>query len=258
MSARPLSAADLRSRVLDAVRREPAAARPTEARRQALLVGVGFAVAGSLALVKLGLDRAGSAQAPASAGGRLWHVVVEGAAPAQARPLGYVLTLELVWMLVAAAATWAGFARGRTMLGRSAASKIAVAALTPVALTVTWLIVALVWLQAVLPLAWLEAMDDAPDLYFHANCALMSIVYAVGPLLAFFALRRSRDPVSPRQSGAAIGAIAGAWGAVLHFPFCPCTSPLHMALGHVLPAVVLAALGAVAGDRVLGVHASPA
>jgi Negative regulator of sigma F len=259
VNARPLSAADLRSRVLDAVRREPTAARPSETRRRAILVALGFAAAGSLALIKLALDHTtSSGPGRTGAGRRLWHVVVEGGAPAQARPLGYVLTLELVWLLVAAGATWAGITRGRTMLGRSGASKLAVAALTPVALTLTWLIVALAWLQSILPLAWLEAMDDAPDLQFHANCALMSVVYAVGPLLAFFAMRRSRDPVSPRQSGAAIGAVAGAWGAVLHFPFCPCTSPLHMALGHVFPAVLLAAIGAIAGDRALGVHPSTA
>jgi hypothetical protein len=52
--------------------------------------------------------------------------------------------------------------------------------------------------------------------------------------------------------------VAGAWGAVVHFPFCECTSPLHMALGHVLPVVVLAAIGALVGDRVLGVRAAAA
>jgi hypothetical protein len=252
VSARPPSTADLRARVLDAVRREPAPSRPVEARRRAALVALGFAAAGVIAIVKRCLD------ASNPHGRHLWHVVADGGVPTQDRPLGFVVMLELVWLLVAAAATWVGITRGRSMLGRSAASKIAVAAITPVALVVTWLAVAVVWLRDVLPLAWLEVMDEAPALQVHTNCALASILYAVGPLLAFLAMRRHRDPVSPRQAGAAIGAVAGAWGAVVHFPFCECTSPLHMALGHVLPVVILAAVGALVGDRALGVRAAAA
>lgn len=252
MNLTPPSPADLRARVLDAVRREPAPARPVEARRRAMLIALGFAAAGVIAVVKRALD------ASNPRGRHLWHVVADGGVPTQDRPLGFVVMLELVWLLVAAVATWVGIARGRSMLGRSSASKLAVATITPLALIVTWLAVGVVWLRDVLPLAWLEVMDDVPALQTHTNCALASIAYAVGPLLAFFAIRRRRDPVSPRQTGAAIGAVAGAWGAVVHFPFCECTSPLHMALGHVLPVVVLAAIGALVGDRVLGVRAAAA
>ena len=67
-------------------------------------------------------------------------------------------------------------------------------------------------------------------------------------------MRLRRDPLSPRLAGAAMGAVAGAWGAVVHFPFCECTSPLHMALGHVLPVVLLAALGAAMGGPLLALR----
>jgi hypothetical protein len=251
---RPLSAADLRPGILDAVRREPAPPRPVESRRRILLVAFGFASAGAIAIVKRGFDRAIDPPLPTGSGRRLWHVVTEGGAAAQDRPLGYVVTLELIWLLVAGWATWVGMARGRSMLGRSSASKIAVATLTPAALILTWLVVAFAWIRAVLPLAWVEVMNDGPDGHFHTCCALMSLAYAAGPLLAFLAIRRGRDLASPIQAGAAIGAAAGAWGAVVHFPFCQCTSPLHVALGHVLPVVVLATLGALVGGPLLGVH----
>jgi hypothetical protein len=256
MIAHSSSPTDLRARILDAVERDPATPRPVHARRRAGLVAVGFAVTAVIALAKHFIDRASLQAPPLGAGRRLWRVVAAGGAPA--RPLGYVCTLELVWLFVAVTATWIGVSRGRSMLGRSATSKVAVAALTPVALIASWFLVALAWLPTVLPLAWLEAMDDAPDFHFDASCALVSFVYAAGPLLAFFAMRRRRDPVSPRQAGAALGAVAGVWGAVVHFPFCQCTSPLHMALGHVLPVVGLALLGALTGERVLGVRASTA
>jgi hypothetical protein len=228
-----------------------------QARRRTVLVALGFATAGALAFVKYALDHASRSHLPASGVRPLWHVVAAGSASMQGRPVGYVVTLELVWLFIAAGATWLGVTRGRSMLGRSAASKVAVATLTPVALIVTWVVVALAWLESVIASAWLEAMDDAPDVHFHTACAVMSIVYALGPLVAFLAIRRSKDPVSPRRAGAAIGAVAGAWGAVVHFPFCECTSPLHVALGHVLPVVVLAVAGAMAGDRVLGVRPTP-
>ncbi len=209
-----------------------------------------------MAAARYGLDHAHRLATQGGAARPLWHVVAEGDAAWQRRPTGYVVALELVWVLVALAATWAGITRGRSMLGRPGASKIAVAALTPLALMLTWLGIALAWLESVIASAWLEAMDDAPDVHLDAGCALMSILYALGPLVAFLLLRRSKDPVTPRQTGAAVGAVAGAWGAVVHFPFCECTSPLHMALGHVLPVVVLAAFGALAGDRILGVRAA--
>lgn len=167
------------------------------------------------------------------------------------------MTLELVWLLIALVSTWLGATRGRSMLGRSVASKIAVATLTPAALVAAWLAVASVWRGAVLSNAWLEAMtDDAAR--FHVGCAVMSLVYAAGPLLALLAVRRHRDPVTPRQTGAAFGAVAGAWGAVVHLPFCSCVSPFHMVLGHVLPVIVLAAFGALAAHRVLAISPSAA
>jgi hypothetical protein len=252
MNPRTPSAADLRARVLAAVRREPALPRPADARRRVSLVTLGFAAALFIALVKQVLE------ATMPRGARLWHIVADGGVPTQDRPLGFAVTLEVVWLVIALVATWAGVTRGGSMLGRSSTSKLAVALVTPVALVATWLTVAVLWLKDVLPLAWLEVMDEAPSFQFHANCALASAAYAVGPLFAFLAMRRHRDPVSPRKSGAALGAVAGAWGAVVHFPFCSCTSPLHMALGHVLPVVVLAVAGAVLGDRILGVHAAPA
>jgi hypothetical protein len=247
MSANAPTAEELRARVLDAARREPSPTRAVKARRGAGMIALGFGIAASIGVVKWLLARPHAHH---------WHVVQEGDTWTASGPWGYVVTLEAAWLLVALLATWAGFARGRSMLGRSAASKVAVAALTPVALAVTWLAVAFAWLQALLPLAWLEVMNDTAQTGVHTSCAVMSVVYAAGPLAAFFALRRSRDPASPRQSGAALGAVAGAWGAVVHFPFCQCTSPLHVALGHVVPVIVLAALGAIAGDRVLGIRAT--
>jgi hypothetical protein len=57
--------------------------------------------------------------------------------------------------------------------------------------------------------------------------------------------------VHPRAFGAALGAAGGFWAATLVDLWCPVGYPLHVVLGHALPTLVLAALGAAAGSRVL-------
>jgi hypothetical protein len=250
------SASDLRARVLNAAQRQHALSRRLQIRKRTSQIALGFGASAVLAVLKTMLDSA-RVWPPTVPGHRLWRVVVAGQGPVWDQPLGFVVTLELVWFAVAVAATWAGVARGRSMLGRSGACKLAVATITPLALLVTWFLGAFTWRGVVLPLAWLEVMDTAgTGLQFHCGCALMSIAYAAGPLGAFLAMRRGSDPVSPGHAGAAFGAVAGAWAAVIYLPFCQCRSPLHVALGHVLPVVVLALLGALSGIGVLAVRPS--
>ncbi len=218
------------------------------------MIALGFASTAFIALARFGLHWLDVGSPGAASHGGAWRVVADGGWSSQAAPVGYVVSLEIAWVAIALLATWIGFGRGGSMLGRSAATKLLVAALTPVALVLSWLAVALWWLPEILPLAWLEAMNSSQDLGFHASCALMGIAYAVGPLVAFFGVRLGRDPVSAREGGAAMCAVAGAWGVVVHFPFCQCTSPLHLALSHVLPVVVLIIFGVLVGDLALGVR----
>jgi len=61
--------------------------------------------------------------------------------------------------------------------------------------------------------------------------------------------------VSPRLTGAALGATAGAWGDVAHVPICGYTEPAHIVVGHILPVVLLALVGVIIGDRVVALRA---
>jgi hypothetical protein len=247
MNGRASSAAGLRARVLRAVRQDPVAPRARESRRRGLWIGFGFAGAGAIAVTRSVLDRAVGVTSSLAEGRPLWHVVPAGGDVEPPHRLAYIVTLEIVWTLVSVGATWAGIARGRSMLGRSVATKLAVTTLTPLALMVTWFGLALMGLQT---------LEDAPGALLHLHCALMSIAYAIGPLVAFFAVRRGTDPIHPRWGGAAIGAVAGAWGAALYVASCGCTSPAHIALSHVLPVAMLALSGALMGGRVLGLQAA--
>jgi hypothetical protein len=245
MTEQRASTADLRSRVLNAVLQEPVAARPQASRRRAWLVALGFAGTGVIALGRHLLERANAGATSTGQARPLWRVVSVPGTTLPHRPESFVVLLVCAWLLVVVAATWAGLARGRSMLGRSLATKLSVATLTPCALALTWLAVAHVQLHA---------LDETPDSLLHMHCALMSVAYALCPLVAFLAVRRGSDPIAPRSGGAAIGAVAGAWGALLYVASCDCTSPIHIALAHLLPISLMAVVGALVGERVLGLE----
>jgi hypothetical protein len=81
------------------------------------------------------------------------------------------------------------------------------------------------------------------------------MVFAVGPLLAFLFVRRRSDPVHPMTTGAAIGAASGAWGALAIEFHCSMTYLAHVVVGHILPVVALAALGAWFGRGAVAIFA---
>jgi hypothetical protein len=211
---------ELRERVLAAVRTRQASPLAGGARRHALAVVLAVLCASGVSLA-IGL--------PGLRG----------------RPLAYVASLAVAWMLVGVAATWAGVSRGRSMLGRTAGWRIAAATLTPVALLAT---------STAVGMAWPQTLLDRPAVDDHLFCVVGTVALAFGPLAAFLAIRRSSDPVSPYLTGAAIGAAAGAWGALGIELHCRYTSPWHVFLGHVMPVALLVGLGVAAGSRLVAIR----
>jgi hypothetical protein len=219
----PLPSAELRSRVLAAVRAEPVPSRSGGARRRALLVFVGFLHTAALSL---------------AIGGPAWD----------SRPQPHTLALGVAWGLVAAVATWAAVARGRSMTGRPGAWSFVVAALTPALLLAAALAAGL---------AWPSTLNDPAGSRSHIVCLVATPLFALGPLVAFALVRRASDPISPRLTGAAIGAASGAWGSLAIEMHCGHTSLGHVAFLHVSPVVLLALVGLVVGAKVVAVRAEP-
>lgn len=213
---------ELRRRVLAAASAARVAARTKGMRRRTLAIAAGFAAPLAISLSP-GWPRAGG------------------------RPAAYVITLAAAWFAVGLTATWAGVSRGRSMLGRPAVWRVLVAALTPAALLATALVTALAWPHT-------GTGDDGAGIAPHVVCVVVAMVCALGPLAAFASVRRASDPVAPRLTGAAMGAAAGAWGALFIELHCAHTSASHIVLGHVLPVVLLTLLGAIVGGRVLAIR----
>ena len=212
---------DLRARVLEAASREPVPSRGDAVgawrRNRGLLFGFGALLS---VLLLVGPNLSG-------------------------RPRGYVTAVVVAWLPIAVAATWASVGRGRSMLGRPAHWLLAVIALTPVALMAAWAAVALVWPPALV---------NAAGTKQHVFCDVVLLVLSVGPLLAFGALRRGSDPVSPRLTGAAIGTAAAAWAAIVHHLLCALTSPFHIMFGHVVPVLAVTMVGTVVTARTVAVR----
>jgi hypothetical protein len=220
MSA-PLHPADLRARILEAAGREPVRSRAYGARRRVVVLAFGFAATIAVLLL-LGCPYVGR------------------------RPLAYVAALAGAWALVAGWATWAALARGRSMLGRPAGERVAIALLTPAALLACALVGSL---------AWPQTIDGRGGLRSSVICAAFTALFAMGPLVAFAFLRKNSDPVAPRHSGAALGAAAGAWGALGIELYCTRPTPWHVFSGHVAPVLALALVGALLGGSFLRVVA---
>jgi hypothetical protein len=132
------------------------------------------------------------------------------------------------------------------MLGRPVGVLVAVAALAPVALLVSATVATI--FEGGIVLAGGTAQQ-------HLACMAFTLLFAFGPFAAFAYARRGSDPVHPRALGAALGAAAGAWGGAMIDVHCKLTAVEHLALGHALPIVIVALVGAGLGARVFGVRA---
>jgi len=212
--------ADLRARVLAAASAEPMPTRSAGLVRRAAVVAVGM-VLSLLVLAYIG-----------------------GPQP-DGRPIAYFLTIAALWTGVVLVASWAGVGRGKSMLGRPASMRWIVAALTPAALVVATLLAGL---------CWPATISEPSTIHDHLLCIELGSLMAIGPLVAFAFVRRDSDPVAPRLTGAAVGAVAGAWGGLFIELRCGHCSVEHVVLGHVVPVVVFALAGALIAGSVISVR----
>jgi hypothetical protein len=161
------------------------------------------------------------------------------------RPLVFVVLSAVGWAAIAAVATMFSGSRGRFMLGppRRVLALVALAASPAI----------FGWVMSC-TVGWPELREPAGTWEQHVACLLATLLLSLGPVIALVFVRRGTDPVHPRATGAAIGAAAGAWGGVLIDMHCPLVHPLHVAVAHVMPVLLYAAVGMLLGARLLGVR----
>jgi hypothetical protein len=146
------------------------------------------------------------------------------------------------WIVVGLAAlavttTWLVLPPPRSMLPPPTVRLVAVAIGVPV-IVGAWLV------------GWHAAYAD-PFARFGLRCFALTLALAPWPFVALAVAAPRVFPDRPWTLGAALGSAAGVWAAVVVELWCPLADPQHVAIGHVTPLVVLAALGALLGPRIL-------
>jgi hypothetical protein len=148
------------------------------------------------------------------------------------------------WALIAALSVWAANRRGASATGPSRAWLLAVAVGTPALIFALMLAIDLVASTAS------ELHPERPGL----DCLAMTIAATLFPFGGLLLLRRGSDAVHPAAAAAALAAASTAAGGVMVELWCPVAAWKHVAFGHVLPIVLLAIVGALAGGEVLRVR----
>lgn len=206
---------DLKARVLAAAQDVPSSTRAEASRR-----------AGRLALLGVGAALAS-----------FW--LAGGIAHSLGRPIAITARLAGGWALFCSLITLVVLRRGRSTLGAPPwAMKLAVV-VTPIALV-----------------GFTRFFDGTyvePYARFGWRCFAMTVGFAVLPSLALLISRRGAEPRAPGLAGAAIFVAAGAWASVVVDLWCPLSNLAHVLVGHALPLVLLAAVGARIGRGMLGV-----
>jgi hypothetical protein len=213
------TAEDLKARILEAARRQPAPARGEVRRRVAITVTTAVLVP-LAAFLAVGAVRPGP------------------------RPLPLVLATSGGALGIALAAVWTAYGRGGQMLGRTRGRLLAMTMAAPLTFVV--------W-----KMAWSSSYDHMTDDWATRpglRCFALTMLFAAWPFLALAGVRRGSDPTHPRTLGAALGVATGTCSAFLVDLWCPVGHPRHLLAGHLLPIVILGLLGIWVGHRVLSVR----
>lgn len=209
---------DLKARILEAARKQPAPTRREVMGRvtATLLSAVAVPI---LAFIGFGAIRPGP---------RPWSLIIATAAGAFG---------------IALAAVWTAFGRSGQMVGRARSKLVAMTIAAPA----TFVVWKMVWSEGY---GLTEPWPDRPGF----RCLAFTFLLAAWPFLALSSVRRESEPTHPRALGAALGVATGTCGAVLVDLWCPVAHPGHLLMGHVLPIVILGIVGVWVGDRILAIR----
>ena len=209
----PAPPTDLRARVLAEVARTPSPTRAVYKRRIMLLASVG-----ALATVAL-------------------FVGMGGMSPGT-RPVEMIAFTVGFGLVAAAVLTRLSSPPAGTMLGRPRNVLLTAVVVTAPVLAVAALCTTF---------AWPDHIGEHVDSGMTLSCGAISVLQGALPLVVLLLPKRGTDPVHPAITGAALGMTAGAWTVVMAYLRCPHTAPMHCIVAHVVPTLILTALGAVLG-----------
>lgn len=206
----------LKARVLESVRQHPV---PSRTDRTPIAAGLAVLAAAGMYAMLQGVPRL--------------FGEVGGTVHAIGRPLSSGTGILAGTIALAIAGTWIVLPFRRSMLSPPRAILLGVALGVPL-LVGAWLVL------------WHGTYDD-PFTRTGWRCFGLTVLTAPWPFLALAYASRRMEPRFPGTAGAALGAVAGAWAAVMVELWCPLSVQQHVLIGHVLPLAALSAVGAAIG-----------
>ena len=226
MSIDRAPSAELRARVLAEIARTPSPTRTEFKRRILLVAGIGTVATAAIFVAMGGMS--------------------PGARPAEMIAFTVGSGLVAVAVLTRLSSP-SGSGGDRSMLGRPRSVLLASVVASAPLLAIVAVIASMMWPEP----AAAHVGGGA-----HLACGAISVLQGALPLLALIVPRRGSDPVHPAITGAALGMTAGAWTVVMAYLRCPHADALHCVLAHVVPTLILTALGAVLGFVFLRVRST--
>jgi hypothetical protein len=100
---------------------------------------------------------------------------------------------------------------------------------------------------------WHTTYDD-PFTRTGWRCFALTVLTAPWPFATLAYAGRRVEPRHPATAGAALGAVGGAWAAVMVELWCPLAVHEHVLVGHLLPLLGLALAGSAIGVRMFRVR----
>lgn len=160
---------------------------------------------------------------------------IGGAAHAVGRPASSTIWILAGTVALALSSTWLVLPFRRSMLSPPRGLLVGVAIGVPL-LVGAWLVL------------WHGTYED-PFTRSGWRCFAITVLTAPWPFAALAYASRRAEPRHPGTAGAALGAVAGAWAAVMVELWCPLAVHDHVLIGHVLPLVALTLAGSAIGVR---------
>jgi hypothetical protein len=213
---------DLKRRILARVAEQPSPTRPTTRRIDAVIATI-------VAVVVVGIFFA--------LGG-----VRDGGAP---RSLPLMIGTFTGTLAITIAVAMLGVRHNTSMLGRPRSHLLLIIIAAPL-LLFAWKVLYSSLFDGGLEFFW-------PQRVGH-KCLGLSLLLGILPLSMLARLRRGHALRSPRASGATLGLLAGMIATTLVDLWCPVAHPAHVAYGHILPILLLVAVGAGIGATWLDVR----
>jgi hypothetical protein len=101
---------------------------------------------------------------------------------------------------------------------------------------------------------WPDTWTAATSPHKDVVCIGLGLVMGAAPLSVLLTHFRGQDPVTPRVRGASFGVVAGAWAGAGMMLVCPNNTATHVLVGHALPVLLFAFIGALVGQSVLALR----